>query len=121
MTYNCTVVVTPLETTLEVVVAGEDAKDVVAEDPVFCVGDVVDARHVQANGEQSLPTSDWVRPHDRVRWREIVAYVERRSARLDDRVASSISRGLENRLMARRSESLEVPTEGGRDAVVDLV
>lgn len=66
-----------------------------------------------------LPTHR-VGPDNWVRRGKIIADVEGRASRLDDRVTPSIGSGLEDGLRAGRSERLEVAAEGRGDAVVNF-
>jgi len=61
-----------------------------------------------------------VGPHDRVRRSKVIADVEGRTPRLDDRVSSSVGSGLEDGLSTGGGEGLEVAPKRGRDAVVDF-
>jgi hypothetical protein len=104
-----------------VVVARDEAHDVLADHGVLIGVDAVDARDVQANArEHALPPRHRVRPYNRVRGREFIVLVQRRTPWRRDFVPSGLAGGFEDGLRTCRCEGLEVRAEGGRYSVVAL-
>ena len=90
-----------------VVVAGDEAQDVLADEVVLVGSDVVDAADVQADtGEEGLPSGDGVGADDRVRGRELVVDVERGTARRHDVVTAVLAGRLEDGLLALGRQTL---------------
>jgi len=102
-----------------VVVARDEAHDVLADHSVLVGVDAVDTRDVQTDSrEHAPPPRHGVRPYDRVRGRELVVLVQGRPARRCDVVTPCLAGGFEDGLRACRCEGLEVRAEGGRYSVV---
>lgn len=107
---------------LQVVVLDDELHEPAQEVRRLLVAEAVDLLHVVADGEDGLPAGDRVRADDGVDGLEELADVLRGAAlgRVD---AEAVAVGglVEARLGVGGCEGVEEGTEGGRDAVVDLV